>query len=813
MELVDGSTLADRIVQGAIPVDEALAIARQIAEALEAAHERGIVHRDLKPANIKLRPDGTVKVLDFGLAKAVGPAARVPDVSQRATHTAPARTARGVIVGTAAYMSPEQAAGKTVDHRTDIWAFGCVLFEMLTGRAAFGGDSLTDTLAAVMRAEADWSRVPSAVTDPLRELMRRCLRKDPRQRLQAIGDARIALEDVLARHAVSAAPGESEAARTRTSRRWSLPWGWAALLLVAVAAISSLMAYRVGTRRGVPAAPAVRRTNIDLPPGVNLSVQRSGPTFASSPDDSKLVIVGQRDNGQTQLYLRFLDQEETRPIPGTAGAQAPFFAPDGKWIGFWADGRLQKWPVAGGQPTTICNCDAATGAAWLPDDVIVFAAKSGLQRVFVQEGRPTVIAMRDTSEGSYGSPVALPGGNAVMFSISDGVLERRVDVLTLNDGKRTPLVYGAEQPRFIAPGFVVVNRSGTLEVAPFDTARLKVGAFARLGEGTPTAGAQSMAGGGVVVSYDVAAAGRTMVFVKAPPRDQRGVYKLTLRGEVELLSSEPRAYGDPAVSPDGNKIAVDVWIKERSNEIRVLDLVLGGWSTITSGEPDWQPRWQDDHTLIYTRGQGKNRNEFWHEYTQQATSNATPTLLASFPHPISSHAVAPQHDAVVFSKVGQTGTDLWYQPLGRDGTTRQAQPLIVTPADEYAISCGFSPDGRRLAYWARADGHSQIYVTDLPAGSTMSLVSSAGVAPCWSKDGRQIFYWNGNTVMAVTVRAGEPFSAEAPRKLFDSPVTLVEGWDVARDAFYVVGYEASRTSPIVFVSDITADLPSRAKAR
>jgi serine/threonine protein kinase/Tol biopolymer transport system component len=801
MELVDGSTLADRMLQGAIPVEEALPVAKQIAEALEAAHERGIVHRDLKPANIKLRADGTVKVLDFGLAKAMGPAVRVPDVSQRATHTAPAKTATGVIVGTAAYMSPEQASGRAVDHRTDIWAFGCVLFEMLTGRAAFGGDTLTDTLAAVMRAEPDWPQLPAATPPRIGTLLHRCLDKDNRRRLQAIAEARIVIEHVLSR-----VPDDSTSAQTSTSRRVSLPWGWAALLLVAVAVLSSLMAYRVGAGRAEPAALAVLRPNIDLPPGVTLS---GSP--ALSPDGSKLVVVGQ-SKSKTQLYLRSLDQDETRPIEGTAEARAPFFSPDGKWVGFYADGRLQKWPLAGGLPTTICHCDAATGAAWLPDDVIVFSSRSGLQRVTVQEGRPTVIAKRDTSEGGYGSPVALPGGNAVMFSISNGVLGRRVDVLTLNDGKRIPLVDGAEQPRFIAPGFVVVNRTGTLEVAPFDTARLKVGTFARLGEGTPTAGAQTMAGGGVVVSYDVAAAGRSMVFVKAPSRDQRGVYKLTLRGEVELLSSEARPYGDPAVSPDGNKIAVDVWIKEQSNEIRVLDLVLGGWSTITSGENDWQPRWQDDHTLIYTRGQGKNRSEYWEEYAQQATSNGTPTLLASFPHTINSHAVAPKHDAVVFSRAGQS-TDLWYQPLGRDGTSRQARPLIVTPAAESAISCGFSPNGRRLAYSSVTAGQRQIYVTDLPAGSAPSLVSSAGVSPCWSKDGRQIFYWNGDTVMAVTVRAGEPFSAEPPRKLFDSPVTLVEGWDVARDAFYVVGYEAGRTSSIVFVSDITANLPSRAKAQ
>jgi len=396
-----------------------------------------------------------------------------------------------------------------------------------------------------------------------------------------------------------------------------LPWGWAALLRVAVAALSSVMAYRVGAGRAVPAATAVF-SNIDLPPGVELSIRTNEPTFALSPDGSNLVVVGQRD-GQTQLYLRPFDQAETPPIDGTVGARAPFFSPDGQWIGFWADDRLQKWPLAGGLPATICNCDSATGAAWVSDDVIVFSARSGLQRVSVQEGRPTVIAKRDTSkdEARYASPVALPGGNAVMFSISEGVLARRIDVLTLNDGKRTPLVDGAEQPRFIAPGFVVINRSGTLEVAPFDTARLKVGTFARLWEGTSTAGAQSMAGGGVVVLYDVAVAGRRMVFVKArSTREQRGVYKLTLRGDVQLLSSETKAYADPAVSPDGNLIAVDVARKTQLNEIWVLDLVRGGWSRITTGQNDWQPRWQDDDTLIYTRGQGNNRIESWDEYAQ-----------------------------------------------------------------------------------------------------------------------------------------------------------------------------------------------------
>jgi serine/threonine-protein kinase len=721
-------------------------------------------------------------------------------------------TATGVIVGTAAYMSPEQAAGKPVDHRTDIWAFGCVLFEMLTGRAAFGGDTWTDTLAAVMRAEPEWSRLTSGVTVPLRELIRRCLRKDPRQRLQAIGDARIALEDILAGGVLPAvAPGEPEPARTRTSQRWSLPWGWAALLLLAVAALSSLIAYRVGTRRAVPAAPAVLRTKVDLPPDVTLS----GLTLALSPDGSKLVTVGERE-GKTQLYLRSVDQEETRPIEGTAGARGPFFSPDGQWIGFWADGRLQKLPLTGGKPTIICPAIAENGAAWLPDDTIVFSSGFGLQRVSVQEGHPEVIATRDASKGEYvyESPVALPGGNALLFSIRSNTLERRVAVLTLNDRHWRTLVPGAEQPRFIAPGFVVVNRGGTLEVAAFDTARLTVsGPFTRLGAGASIGGLHSPTGGDVV-SYDVAAAGRSLVYVKSHSAEEsRGVYSLDLHGKAELLSTDPRLYADPAVSSDGTKIAVDVASEPGVNEIWVLtDLVRRTWRRLTTGQNDWQPAWRDhDHTLIFVRGRGDNATAIWDVYAVSATRNGTPTLLASFPHSINSYAVAPDGSAVVFAMLGPSSVDLWTQPLGRDDKApdRPAAPLVATPYNENAATCGFSPDGRWLAYTSDTIGRSEIYVTDFPAGSTTYPVTSAGGArPCWSKDGRQIFYWKGNTVMAVAARAGETFAADTPHKVVDSSVTPRWGYDVAKDGtFYVAGYEGDRASPIVFVSDISGELP------
>jgi serine/threonine-protein kinase len=818
MELAEGPSLADRIAQEPIPIEDALTISRQIAEALEYAHEKGIIHRDLKPANLKVAADGSVKILDFGLAKALDTEMTPDEIANSPTFTQMA-TQAGVLMGTAAYMSPEQAKGSPCDRRADIWAFGCVLYEMLTGKTAFGGDTVTDTLAAVLKNEPDWLLLPAATPPRIRVLLLRCLDKEARRRLQAIGEARIVIENVLSR-----VPEESESAPAGRNGWLLLPWGWAALLFVVFAALASLMAYRIGALRAGPAAPAVLRPNVDLPPGVKLSDPTFvlGPTLALSPDGSNLVVVGQRE-GQTQLYLRPLGEEETRPIEGTAGAQGPFFSPDGRWVGFWADGRLWKVPLAGGKANMICEAAAENGAAWLADDVIVFSVGFGLlRRVSAQGGHPEVVAIREAEKGGFNSesPVALPGGKAVLFSMTQNAAPLRVAVLTLNDGKWKPLAEGASQPRFIAPGFVVINREGTLWVAPFDTARLEAGPFTRLGEGASMAG-QSPAGGAAVASYDVAAAGRSLVYVKGHSTEEpRGVYSLDLHGKPELLSPDLRQYGDAALSPDGNKIAVDVQRGQGVNEIWVLDLVrIRTWRQLTTGENDWTPAWQDDRTLIFPRGRD-NGFAIWDVYAMSLTGNAAPTLLASFPHGIHSDAVAPNGSAIVFRVFGPSKSfDLWTQPLGRDGKTTDlpAKPLVATANNEDVLPpCGFSPNGRWLAYMSDATGRTEIYVTDFPEGSTIHLVTNAGGrAPCWTKDGHQIFYWKGNTVMAVAVRsAGETFEAEPPRKVFDSPLMPRWGYDVARNgsALYIAGYDASVTSPIVFVSDITADLPSGAKA-
>jgi serine/threonine-protein kinase len=811
MELVEGPTLADRTAQGAIPVAEALPIARQIATALEAAHEQGIIHRDLKPANIKLRPDGTVKVLDFGLAKQTVTLGQ-DDVTGSRNQSV---TDVGRVVGTPAYMAPEQARGERVDKRTDIWAFGCVLFEMLTGRRLFSGSSVVDTLALVMTQEIDWNLLPTQLPTAVRALLRRCLERDPRKRLGDVAAIRFALEDVAGpnERANGETSGDAPAPSRRSQVRPAAISAAAAAVVTAAVALAAAF-YFVSSRP----ASAMLYTNIDLPPGVTLS----GQTLALSQDGSKLVVAGQRE-GQTQLYLKSFDQEAAIPISGTTGAQVPFFSPDGKSIGFWVDGRLRKVPVVGGTPTTICVITTRiSGAAWLSDDVIVFSVDSGLKRVSVREGGPEDIATRDTAAGEafYDSPVALPGGNAVLFSIRYNAGGRSVAVLTLRDGKWTskPLVPDAGQPRFIAPGFVVVNRKGTLEVAPFDTARLHVGPFTPLGESASMAGLRSPDGGEDVASYDVAAAGRSLVYIKARSTEEPlGIYAIDLDGTSRLLSDadDRRRYSSPAVSPDQNKIAVNVRKDKDIIEIWVLDRVRKWLEPITTGHADWQPRWQGNNTLIL--GRGSNNSAILDVYTVSATGNATPTQLASFPKQVGSEAVAPDGSAIVFATIDGPRRDLWTQSLGRDGkvSDRQVKLLFDTPSFAESVApCGFSPDGHWLTFSSNKTGSSQIYVTDWPAASIYQIVTNTGgTEPCWSKEGSQIFYWNGDTVMAVTVRSGKALTAE--QKLFDSPVKGGYGYDVSKKGFYVAGYEVSRTSPssIVFVSDITAALPSGANAK
>src|SRR5262245_7949227 len=471
MELVEGPTLADRIALGPIPVDDALPIAKQIAEALEAAHEQGIIHRDLKPANVKLRPDGTVKVLDFGLAKAIEPASTPLDASQSPTITSPAMTGSGVILGTAAYMSPEQARGKVVDKRTDIWALGAVLFETLTGRQIYEGETVTDTLAQVITLLPRWDLLPPATPAAIRRILGRCLEKDPRGRFQAAGDVRIEIEEYLA------SPGGQAAERVRWSSHSAQLWPWGVAVALAILLVLSIW------RPWIPlsAAPPPMRLDVRLGAGEQLIVNEGddGALPVLSPDGQMLVYAGTSDSVR-RLYVRPLDSLESRALSGTEAARHHFFSPDGRWIAFFAAGMLKKVAVTGGAPVPIASAQvAARGGTWGPDDTIVFTPTpdTGLYRVAAAGGTPVEITKLAEKERTHRWPWFLPDGSAVIFirqdqdaAYDDGVIE----AVRLDTGERKILIRGGTFPRYLASGHLVYVRGNTLFAVPFDAKRLEV---------------------------------------------------------------------------------------------------------------------------------------------------------------------------------------------------------------------------------------------------------------------------------------------------------------------------------------------------
>src|SRR6202049_3267447 len=467
MELVSGETLQERVKRdGPIPVEEALAIAKQIAEALEAAHEKGIIHRDRKPANVKLTPEGKVKVLDFGLAKAFSGDSASSDPSDSPTLSR-AATIQGVILGTAAYMSPEQARGKAVDKRTDIWAFGCVLYELLCGRPAFEGEDVTEILAAVVRAEPDWIRLPESTPASIRLLLRRCLRKDKRQRLQDATGVRIEIDDELANP--SAATG---AAPPEKSWRRSIPLSLAAPVAAVLVIVTGILAWML---KPAPPFPSQNPAHVQfgLPPGDRL--QTVNLNVALSADGTALAYIGIH-GGVSQVYVRALDAPEAKALSGTEGAFSPFFSPDGQWIGFFAQGKMKKVPVGGGAPLTVCESGIG-GASWGTDDTIVFSDGGRLLRVSASGGQPKILSTPDLSKGEYSHryPQILPGGKDVLFTALNGFGwdESRIEVLRLDTGERRVLIRGGHTGRFLPSGHLVYYRAGALLAVPFDLARLE----------------------------------------------------------------------------------------------------------------------------------------------------------------------------------------------------------------------------------------------------------------------------------------------------------------------------------------------------
>ena len=532
LELVEGPTLAERIAKGPIPTEEALAIALEIAQAVEAAHEKGIVHRDLKPANVKITPQGKIKVLDFGLAKALEPELSQQELANSPTLTLEA-TQEGMLLGTAAYMSPEQARGKQVDQRTDIWAFGCVLLECLTGEQQFGGETISDSIAKILQKEPGWERLPKDTPLAMRKLLRRCLEKDPHDRVQHIGDARIEIRHVLEQ------PSDDSYGEvgTASQSRWQQP------VLLAVIGLLVVVGFFLWSREydSQPAPATVTRFPITLP--ADEVISELAP-LALSPDGAQLAYGTVRDNTQ-RLYLRPTDQLEAKPIPGSEGGWSPFFSPDGQWVGFFSGlsgAKLKKWSLLGGKPVTICEVGIARGAAWGEDGTIILGKKPGLWRVSSSGGIPEQLI----PEGGLFWPQFLPGGKEVLFG---SVSERGTGMLSLDTGQQSILLEG-QFARYLPPGYLIYPQGGSLMAAPFDLDALQVrGSGVPVVDGvwmppaSPAKWAVSRRGALAYVPGSDKDREDTLVWV-----DRQGVEEPLVETQLKLYSAR--------LSPDGKRLAV-----------------------------------------------------------------------------------------------------------------------------------------------------------------------------------------------------------------------------------------------------------------
>ena len=657
MELVEGETLAERIARGPLPVNEALTLSQQIAEALEAAHEKGVIHRDLKPANIKVDPEGKVKVLDFGLAKAFADEVPEGELSASPTLSRDA-TSAGVILGTAAYMSPEQAKGKTVDKRSDIFSFGIVLYEMLTGKKAFAGEDVSDVLASIMKLEPDWKTVPSDLDPRIQNLLRRCLTKDRKNRLRDIGDARFEIQEILASPRT---PVVSETVKARTPM---LSWALAALF--ALAFLSTLWILW-------PSETSPKHLSVKLGAGDVQLDSEVGAWAVLSPDGKMLAFVGRTSEGSSQLFIRSLDSLEATPLSGTEGAVNPFFSPDGQWLAFSAPGGLKKMSVSGGAALTIAEVGSFRGGTWGPDDTIVYTPTNatGLYRVPASGGTPVALTILREDEFSHRWPWFLPNGKAVLFAAAPGGSfdDGTIEAVLLDTGERKVLHRGGTYPRYASSGHLLYAREATLFAMPFDADRIEP-----TGEPSPVIEGLRRPSQGVAL-FSVADDG-TLVYV--PGVGGAGESRLVWvdRQGVEQPAAETlRDYIDPRLSPDGRRLAA--YIQEAGGfDIWLLELERGTLTRLTFGEAlNVRPLWSPDGERVFF---ASNRGGDFNIFSKPADGSGTAEQLTEGAYRIPT-SISSDGKTIVFRQNSDTtGRDIGMVRLEGE---QEPEMLLQTPFD------------------------------------------------------------------------------------------------------------------------------------
>ena len=799
LEFVDGPTLADRLEKGAQPVDESIAIAKQVVDALEAAHERGIVHRDLKPANIKVDDHGTVKVLDFGLAKAMDQGSGIGDqasAENSPTITSPAMTQAGMILGTAAYMSPEQAKGRVVDKRGDVWAFGCVLYEMLAGARAFGGEDVTDTIAAVVRGEPDWSKLPAETPWRIRLLLRRCLEKDRKARIADISVARFLIEENI---------GGAEAVAGRSSRT---------ALIIAVAAVV-LALIGVGgwawSSRSITTAAPLVQFEIRPPESARLLLGAQGPPLAVAPDGSFVVYRAMRSEGGGRssdvLMIRAWNELEARELPDTRLARAPFISPDGRWVGFYSVGQLRKVPVAGGPPADICGFRGApAGASWGDDDYIVFSSSEveGLQRVSANGGNVTVLAPPARSKRDRAiTPHVLPGSRFVLFTeVDTAVLSWSIKAVEVATGQVKTVIPDAIQAAYsatghlvysaIAPQVVPQQRLGRASVRAvrFDAARAEPA-------GDPITMLDAVAFNATLANSFALSRNGALVYLPELPAAQnleRQLVWVDRKGVETPIPAPLRNYGTVRLSPDGGRVVMDVNLENAG--IWVWDLSRHTFTPVNRDQslntiPIWMPNgrrviWSSTRDggnpkLVAQAADGTGRVE------QISTGGGTQFATSVSPD---GRTLFMFGTALGAAQSGTGSFDIGTVTL--TGAPAEPTPIIAAAGREFGAEP--SPDGRWLAYHSNESAENQVYVRPYPNtdGGRWQVSNAGGSRPTWSRNGRELFYLNNDAMlMSVPIRpaTGGEFSAGLPVQILKTAYVAgrtllgldVRAYDVSAD--------------------------------